>query len=196
MIPEYLRPYFWDIDIQSFNPQAHPEYTIERILELGDSKAVAWLQEQFSEEQIKNVICTNKRLTPKSANYWALVYQISHRDVTVLRYPLLFPLNTYKGIKVADPRDIAAMKLTAIASRSTKRDFIDLYILSKRYGLDEVIRLFENKFSQATFSDIHIKKSLTYFADADGDAMPHVLQSIIWDQVKQFFLTAVPRLKP
>ena len=69
----------------SFDPQAHAEYTIERILELGDSGAVAWLEEQFSEEQIKDVIRTNKRLSPKSANFWALVYHIPVNDVTVLR---------------------------------------------------------------------------------------------------------------
>jgi hypothetical protein len=85
VIPQYLRPYFWDIDIGSFDPHAHPECTIERILELGDSKAIAWLQAQFSEEQIKNVIRSNKRLTPKSANYWARVYHIPLHDVTVLR---------------------------------------------------------------------------------------------------------------
>ena len=85
MIPQHLYPYFWDIDIGSFDPHASAEYTIERILELGDSKAVAWLQKEFSEEQIKGVIRTNRRLTPKSANYWALIYQIPVHDVTVLR---------------------------------------------------------------------------------------------------------------
>jgi len=52
---------------------------------LGDSKAVAWLQEQFSEQQIKDVIRTNRVLTPRSANYLALVYQIPAQDVTALR---------------------------------------------------------------------------------------------------------------
>jgi hypothetical protein len=85
MIPLHLRSYFWDIDTESFNPQAHPEYTIERILELGDSKAVAWLQEQFSEDQIKGVIRANRVLTPRSANYWALVYGIPAQEVTALR---------------------------------------------------------------------------------------------------------------
>jgi hypothetical protein len=85
MISSHLRPFFWDIDIGSFDPQAHPEYTIERVLEWGDSGAVAWLEEQFSEEQIKDVIRTNKRLSPKSANFWALVYHIPAHDVTVLR---------------------------------------------------------------------------------------------------------------
>ncbi len=84
MIPQALRPYFWDVDTEDFDPCAYPEYTIERILELGDSKAVAWLQKQFSREQIKHVVRTNRRLTARSANYWALVYDIPAEDVAAL----------------------------------------------------------------------------------------------------------------
>ncbi len=48
MIPQELSSLFWDIDTKSFVPQDYPEYTMERILELGDSEAVKWLEEQFS----------------------------------------------------------------------------------------------------------------------------------------------------
>ena len=85
MIPQALRQYFWDIDIKSFDSHDHPEYTIERILELGDSEAVEWLEEQFSEEQIKEVIRTHRRLSKKSANFWALVYHIPSEEVAALR---------------------------------------------------------------------------------------------------------------
>ena len=85
MIPETLHPLFWDIDPESFDPPAHPEYTIERILELGTPEAVNWLEEQFSEEEIKTVIRNARRLSPKSATFWALVYQIPPREVTALR---------------------------------------------------------------------------------------------------------------
>jgi len=48
-------------------------------------------------------------------------------------YPVLFPFAQFLGANVADPRDIGCMKISAIASRGTKRDFIDLYALSQRY---------------------------------------------------------------
>jgi predicted nucleotidyltransferase component of viral defense system len=110
-------------------------------------------------------------------------------------YPLLFPFNVYEGIKVADPRDIAAMKVSAVASRGTKRDFVDLYILAQQYGLDETIRCFEQKFSQVGLNDVHLMKSLTYFADADKEPMPHMLQPVAWEEVKQFFIAKAPRLR-
>ncbi|MBI3695774.1 MAG: nucleotidyl transferase AbiEii/AbiGii toxin family protein [Acidobacteria bacterium] len=45
--------------------------------------------------------------------------QIRRTKVSFLGYPyrLLFPLEAYLGVKVADPRDIACMKISAIAGR-------------------------------------------------------------------------------
>ena len=84
MIPRNLRAFFWDIDCDSFDPRAFPEYTIQRILELGTPEAVDWLEEQFSQEQIRAVIRSDKRLSPKSATFWALVYKIPVQDVAAL----------------------------------------------------------------------------------------------------------------
>ena len=43
-------------------------------------------------------------------------------------YPVLFPSAPFLEVAVADPRDIACMKISALASRGTKRDFVDLYV--------------------------------------------------------------------
>jgi Nucleotidyl transferase AbiEii toxin, Type IV TA system len=109
-------------------------------------------------------------------------------------YPVLFPANLFLDVPVADPRDIACMKVSAIASRGTKRDFVDLYVCAQRYGLKEILRLFDEKYTQTHQSKIHILKSLTYFADAEKDPMPHMLVPLDWDKVKQFFLLEAPRL--
>jgi hypothetical protein len=109
-------------------------------------------------------------------------------------YPVLYPAMPFLGVSVADPRDIACMKVSAIASRGTKRDFVDLYFCGKRYGLKEVLRMFETKYVQAQYNKIHILKSLTFFADAEKDPLPYMLKSLDWDEVKQFFLWEVPRL--
>ena len=85
MIPRSLRPFFWDIDVESFDPHAYPEYSIERILELGNPEAVDGLENEFSTEEIRAVIRHDDRLSPKSATFWALVYQIPHQDVAALR---------------------------------------------------------------------------------------------------------------
>jgi nucleotidyltransferase AbiEii toxin of type IV toxin-antitoxin system len=109
-------------------------------------------------------------------------------------YPMLFPTNQFLDVAVADPRDIACMKVSAIASRGTKRDFVDLYVSAEHWGLKEILQLFDRKYTQAHYSMIHILKSLTFFADAEKDPMPHMLVSLDWDKVKQFFLMETPRL--
>jgi uncharacterized protein DUF6922 len=84
MIPQHLRSCFWDINLNNFDPKAYPDYTIARILEFGGEEAVAWMKETFSETEIKRVIATERRLSRKSANFWALVYGIAPQDITAL----------------------------------------------------------------------------------------------------------------
>ena len=110
-------------------------------------------------------------------------------------YPLLFPPVPFLDVPVADPRDIACMKITAIASRGTKRDFIDLYAACERFGLVHLLDLFARKYAQTSYNKLHILKSLTYFADAEKDPMPHMLVPLDWREVKRFFEQAAPRLR-
>jgi hypothetical protein len=85
MIPSNLRTLFWDTNLDTFNPEAYPDYTIFRVLELGDEAAVKWLRQTFAESEIRRVLRTEHRLTPKSANFWALVYGIPSREVAALQ---------------------------------------------------------------------------------------------------------------
>ncbi len=109
-------------------------------------------------------------------------------------YPLLFPGDRFLGVVVADSRDIACMKLSAVASRGTKRDFVDVWAAAQQYGLPHLLELFQQKFAQAAHNLVHVLKSLTYFEDADKDPMPDMLLSLSWDGVKEFFLSQSPRL--
>jgi len=109
-------------------------------------------------------------------------------------YRLLFPPQLFQGVQVADARDIACMKISAIAGRGTKRDFVDLYSASHRYGLPDLLELFPKKFSEANYSRVHLLKSLTHFDDAEKDPLPDMLIPLSWDEVKKFFLREVPRL--
>jgi hypothetical protein len=84
IMPENLNTLFWDINVQNFDPADYPEYTISRILEYGDENAFAWLKANFSEIQIARVIKTNKQLSKKSSNFWAIVYKIPANEIASL----------------------------------------------------------------------------------------------------------------
>ncbi len=84
MIPAHLQSLFWDTDVSSFSPHAYPHYTIFRVLEYGDKVAMAWLRETFSESEIRAVLRTERRLSRRSANFWALIYKVPRSEVAAL----------------------------------------------------------------------------------------------------------------
>jgi hypothetical protein len=84
MIPSNLQTLFWDTNLDTFKPEAYPDYTIFRVLEYGDETAVSWLRQTFSETEIRRVLSTERRLSEKSANFWALVYEVPSREVAAL----------------------------------------------------------------------------------------------------------------
>ena len=84
MIPSNLQTLFWDTNLDTFAPEAYPDYTIFRVLEYGDEPAVEWLRQTFPEAEIRRVLCTERRLSRKPANFWALVYGVPSNQVAVL----------------------------------------------------------------------------------------------------------------
>ena len=85
MIPQHLRLLFWDIRFDDFDPVAYPVYTIERVLEHGDEEAVAWLLQLFTKDRIREVLRTNHHLSPRSANFWALFFEVPVHEVAALQ---------------------------------------------------------------------------------------------------------------
>jgi hypothetical protein len=106
-------------------------------------------------------------------------------------YPVLFPMAAFQGVNVADPRDIAGMKLGAVASRGTKRDFVDLYALAKLYGLAQLLEWFKQRYAELNRNLVHGLKSLTYFEDADKEPMPDMLIPLSWEDAKRYFRSEV-----
>lgn len=103
-------------------------------------------------------------------------------------YPLLFPLLGIKGIKLADARDIACMKVSAISSRGSKKDFIDLFFICKKIApLEKLLALFEKKYKKVDYNMAHILKSLVYFEDAEKEPMPKMFINVSWKEIKSFF---------
>jgi predicted nucleotidyltransferase component of viral defense system len=110
-------------------------------------------------------------------------------------YPLVDSPLMFEGIQIAGLSDLAAMKLDAISSRGTKRDFVDLYqICQNAFPLQEAIQRFERKYADVRYSMIHLLKSLRYFKDAEPDPMPQMLVPLEWPEVKRFFKAEVQRL--
>ena len=83
-LPEFLRLLFWDADFDRLGVPGHERYIIERVLELGDVPAVRWLMQRFPREQIVEALCNSRRLSRKSARFWALVMDVPLEQVRCL----------------------------------------------------------------------------------------------------------------
>jgi len=59
---------------------AYPAYTIGRVLEYGDDEDVAWLRTNFPAVEITEVVRNERRLSRRSATFWALLYGIPARS--------------------------------------------------------------------------------------------------------------------
>lgn len=81
----FLQQYFWDIDLNNFSPKKYPKFTLERILETGDSKAIKWAKENFSSQLFKKTIINSRCLSPRSANYWGLIFNIDLKKIRCLK---------------------------------------------------------------------------------------------------------------
>jgi hypothetical protein len=85
VIPTHVRSLFWDTNADTFEPEAFPRYTIERVLEHGTEEDVAWLLRAFHRGAIADVLRTNHRLSPRSANFWALCFGLPLDEVAALQ---------------------------------------------------------------------------------------------------------------
>lgn len=157
--------------------------------------------ELFNEEILLQKLKGQRNLSDISKDEHTLHFILKGIKISLLGfpYPLLFPLKEFElnsgaSINVADERDIACMKISAISGRGTKRDFIDLYVASRIFNLSDLVKLFLKKFSLTPYNNVHILKSLTYFADAEAEPMPDMLIPLSWDDVKKFFTSEIPQL--
>jgi hypothetical protein len=70
--------------------------------------------------------------------------------------------------------DLAAMKLSAIVQRGSRKDFVDIYALSVRHApLADMLAWYRRKFSVAEVG--HVVYALSYLDDAEKEPMPTML---------------------
>lgn len=107
------------------------------------------------------------------------------------QYPLINPTTEFERIRLASQKDIAAMKLSAIADRGLKRDFIDLFVLLEHFSLPQMFDFYDRKFRNRDDLLPHLLKALVYFDDAERDVGPKLFAPIEWDEVKRTITDAV-----
>jgi predicted nucleotidyltransferase component of viral defense system len=134
-------------------------------------------------QQLENEISIEK-VIGEAKNTLNLV--IDNVEVDILRhnYPLIEPVLIIDDIRLLSDKDIAAMKLSAIARRGSKKDFYDVYFLLQKYSIDDIFGFYQQKYHNKEL--FHIVKSLVYFGEADTEPQPKLLFDIEWNEVRGF----------
>lgn len=110
-------------------------------------------------------------------------------DFVNYKYPWIDSVVEKDGLRLASPKDIAAMKINAIEGRGTKKDFIDIYFLLQHYTLEEILAFYARKYPENSL--FRALMSLSYFEDAEEQLMPKMFSSIEWKDMKQLILKKV-----
>lgn len=103
-------------------------------------------------------------------------------------YPLLQTLRYWEPCEVllAGINDIACMKLSAVANRGSRKDFIDLHFIFKHFNpLEYYLEQFEEKYGQRDIG--HIIRSLVFFDDAEQEPEIKMFDNIDWQTLKKDF---------
>jgi Nucleotidyl transferase AbiEii toxin, Type IV TA system len=102
------------------------------------------------------------------------------------RYPLLRPTELWSefGCRLAAVDDLSCMKLSALAGRGARKDFLDVWALARAGpDLPAMLDAYRRKFA---VDDVgHVIMSLTYFDDADDEEPPDMIWDTPWEDVKR-----------
>jgi hypothetical protein len=109
-------------------------------------------------------------------------------------YPLVRPLEEISGLAVASAADLGLMKLGAIISRGTRRDFVDLYLLCRELPLATLFELAEDKFGHVRDFPLQALKGLADLSEIEGEPIPRLARPLEWGEVERWLREQVKEL--
>jgi len=132
----------------------------------------------------------NNKILLSSFNDNTLILEINNINVSLFNYPYVLAKDLLESryINLASIEDIAAMKMIAIIQRGAKRDFIDMYFLIKKLGLEKIVKISKEKYTG--FNEYLALQSLTYFEDAESETDGRdikLFDKFNWHDAKDFF---------
>jgi hypothetical protein len=128
------------------------------------------------------------RLSPTYLGPGTLHGHLYRARVSLLeyRYPTLRAPLDAPGLRcrIASLEDLSCMKLSAIAQRGSRKDFVDIYAMAREHiPLSRMLSLYVKRYGVEDFT--HVLYGLAYFDDADRERMPVMLWDVSWSQVKR-----------
>jgi len=74
---------FWDVNLKNLNAIKHKDFIIKRILQRGDLDDLAWANNNYNKNYLKNVFLRNfKIFDDKSKNFWCYYFKIKQKNAS------------------------------------------------------------------------------------------------------------------
>jgi len=110
-------------------------------------------------------------------------------------YPVIDPFEEFSGIDVVSAVDLGLMKLGAIISRGTRRDFVDLYLLCRGLvSLEGLLERADEKLGHVRDFPLQALKGLADLSLVEGEPMPRLAEPLEWETVERWLKGEVRRL--
>lgn len=82
-LPDELRGFFWDYDIDRLSWEDNRHTIVFRLLEKGGMQAIRWLRQHMTDEEIREFIVRRcgRGISPRRLRFWSLLVDIPRHDV-------------------------------------------------------------------------------------------------------------------
>lgn len=101
-------------------------------------------------------------------------------------YPLIDPEESFEGLAVASLLDLGLMKLGAITSRGSRRDYADLALTCRVLPLAEMLERSGDKFGHVRDFPLQALKGLADIGGAGEEPLPVFEPPLSWPEVEAF----------
>jgi hypothetical protein len=102
-------------------------------------------------------------------------------------YELIEPCLQADGISLASVTDIGLMKLDALLSRASRKDFHDLYAICQHTTLRELLTLAPRKYPSVRDFEAQVTRHMLMFKRAEQETPVPLIEQVSWETVKDWF---------
>ncbi len=111
-------------------------------------------------------------------------------------YPLVSQTISAEGVPLASFIDLGLMKMDAIATRATRKDFHDLYAIVQHIPPQALLEMSQRKYPRYRDFPARVLRYMVYFDNAEQEEPVSLMNEASWSDVKKFFREQVVALAP
>lgn len=86
-LPDFLRPFFWDVDFDRLDIEHGAFFIIDRLLEHGEESSVRFILQTYTRSEIIRVVKASRSLSRRSRGFWMVYFGLEGEPCSPKQYP-------------------------------------------------------------------------------------------------------------